>query len=680
MNDGRKTFLIPYLILIALVLLRFLGLLFPEARLWGFNHLQYNTIEYTLGFAVMAILIALFPFISPVNKIINGLIERTAEAVFESKGKYYYRLAFAIACGALFMLLRAPTHFMGDGYTLIANFSGVNPPLMKWTEAGTIFMVWKFFELFDVHTKEAVINVFQVISVIAGMASVMILFAVAEKAIEDRMGRFLTLLTFLSSGIMLFFFGYIEYYPLTWPFMLGFIYFSLKSIKGEGAFWPVIVVFVIGILLHMQQIYFLPALAYVFLHTRTVHRWYERNRRNIHLALGLACIIFIILFAIKYKNDIYFQDIFLTPFKGKPLDTSYAIFSSKHIFDVINELLLLFPLLPLFLYLASGNYRHIIKRREPAFLGIAFLFWFLPLMVIDPKLGLARDWDLFSFTAFPLGLLLVILSLPKFREFKDKLLPSIFLFALIAPVPFLLTNLKTDSSVEYIHYFYDLDQKRSHPTLRLMYVYYVDTGQQAKADSLGTIYHKEFPNMTRMDNANSYLRQGNVSAATSFVNAVIPDKYDPDYHAMKGRYFSRTGNLPRALASFDSTITLRSYNAAYYYERSMIHVGMKRYDDGLKDLRKGLSLAPESPLILNGLADLHLIAGNYDSTIYFGERLIAVDSSKPIGYFFKSKAYAMLGNKPNAIECAREFLEKSGDDTVMVRFQHELARLIQKME
>lgn len=122
-NDNDELGLSPYAvssaILAVLLLIRFLPLFIPEARLWGFNHLVFLPDSYLVVYILLtAIALALL-----IPRRNHGSKESPVEIIsslfFDTQNKYYYRILFIAVSACMFIVFAAPAHFLGDGYALI---------------------------------------------------------------------------------------------------------------------------------------------------------------------------------------------------------------------------------------------------------------------------------------------------------------------------------------------------------------------------------------------------------------------------------------------------------------------------------------------------------------------------------------------------------------------------------
>jgi hypothetical protein len=215
----------------------------------------------------------------------------------------------------------------------------------------------------------------------------------------------------LTSGAVQLFFGYVEYYT---PLILCgtfYVLTALRAVHGRGPVWWPVILALACIFLHIQAVLLLPSLALLI-------AWrLQRNASRLRSQTLILGALTLLAFGAAYlvpRTASYL----LPLFRGTE---SPGIVDAVHGLDLLNEVLLLFPLT--FLFVALG----VLLRRlgapavnrdrtwltlpvEWSFTGL--LLWPALLFVIcfEPAIGMARDWDLFALLVLglvPAGLLLV---------------------------------------------------------------------------------------------------------------------------------------------------------------------------------------------------------------------------------------------------------------------------------
>jgi hypothetical protein len=253
--------------------------------------------------------------------------------------------------------------------------------------------------LFGGYSYWTALYTFQTVSIVSGFLVVFNFIVIAGLLTDSVRGRLFSLGTLIFSGWLLLFFGYIEYYPLLWLAASFFIRQSIKCIQGDASRWSVWLMFILTASIHMQAVYLLPGVLYIQFHEaldRIVSRTAVKTRRLL-LTLGLLVPFGAVLAADLSLPPISNPFLHLLPIgAGFP---NYTVLSLGNLLEVANLVFLIAPSAIVLLTLAFWGNRQPSDRlsRLLALFSLGGLYF---LLVMNPKLGLARDWDLMSLTLF----------------------------------------------------------------------------------------------------------------------------------------------------------------------------------------------------------------------------------------------------------------------------------------
>ena len=649
-----RIFVVSWMILAILCLMRFLPFLFPDGRFWGFNHLIFLPEIYAVVYGILVAAALAFPFFKS-SPATGEILISLVNAWLYGHRRMAGRAILIMVAGAIFVLLAAPTHFLGDGYTLLANLSTESGTIFKWSEKGTTYLLAAVQSLYGPKNEATALAAFRTVSVIAGMITICFFILIAGRLTENRPRRVLILAASIMSATLLLFFGYVENYPLLWVTFTGFIYFGLSYLKEGRGLILCPLFLVVGLLVHMQMIVFLPALGVLVFSKGTGRRLFSRHRTVILSLVGVMTLLLLVLFVDRWRSDLYFENIFMPPFNGKPPAPDYFLFSLSHLADIVNQLLLLSPLLLLYLYFSRARPNEIAHQSSSLFLTLAAMGALLFLMVIDPKLGLPRDWDLFSLAAFPLNLLL-FLHIPESQLRRLKgLYVSLVAGLMILNLPFLVTGLSRSASIEYVFYMIDLDREKSLPTIIAVRDYFRRNDHPQRADSMNLVMSYYHPDKVRLDRAFTALDNNNIDLARTLIKSVKPDRFSSTYHNCYSMLYTQLGDFRSALAHSDSAIQLRQYDERLYLNRAFIHRFAENYQASYAALKKGFRLNPKNPKILEFMADLHLRWQAPDSAYYYVREILLIDSTSADAYNLLTRIYARSGQAEKARKAFESF-------------------------
>lgn len=660
--------------------MRLIPFAFKDARLWGFNHLIFLPDIFTAMFiliGVIALALPLFPFSEAAGGTIS---DKFSHVFFKSTGRYLYRLLVIVLMAGLFAIFAMPTHFLGDGYASLANLGSETGTFYKWSEKGITFIVSTIQSFIGPKNVQTARTSFQIISITSGIVSIWFFFLISGLISEDQIKRVMTFSISLLSATLLLFFGYVESYPLLWISLTGFIYFSLRYLrKKRGLFWPLLFL-ALGVFIHLQMLVLIPAFLYLTHRSDFGQSIYLRYKRLMRVIGGFVLIGGIAIFIHRYTSDLYFENIFLPPFTGKPVDPRYALISAPHLVDIINLLMLLSPLLFLLLFLSRAGLKKFTAEKSSIFLIVLSLSNLLFLLVIDAKLGMPRDWDLLSLSVYAFTLLLIISVQDDHVSLLKKLLPSMLIMLVLFSAPYLLTNLTEQRSLRYYKYFIDLDRKGSLSGLVVLREYYRDHGDTRRKDSINTLIEAKFTDELNINRAFSALRNHNLPQARSILETMTPDKFSSDYHNLLSMIYFAEGNNDKALEEAKKAVQLQRYKPALLRNLARIYAHRGEYDKAFEPLRRAYELHSNNFYVVEGLANLHLEVGNLDSAIYYSERLMATGGGEATSYYLLCKIHALKGMADGAEKYLDLYLKKRSSDPLFSSRYPELLKLTEGIE
>ncbi len=669
-----------YFLMVLLFIIRFIPFFNLDGRFWGFNHLIFLSNAFAIIYAVIAIIALILPFFRQTSQISEAFIDGFSEIFFESKYKYIHRLIFIAVLSAFFIIFAAPTHFLGDGYTALSNLASDSGTVLRWSEKGITLLHSIVQSLLGPKNKQTSLLTFQIMAIFSEVISIWFFFLIAEFLSDNKSKRVLIFFTSVLSGILLLFFGYVENYPLIWIALTGFVYFGLRYMTSGRSLAGGLFFLVLGIFIHLQMSILIPAFVFlIFCRGRglAVYRQYRA------LLISLAIVFVIggfIIFIHLYKTDLYFEDIFLPLFTGKGLSPTNFAFSVTHLTDMVNELLLLSPIFPILIVLSFNEFKHIFKNGVTFFLTIITLSSFLFVLFIDPKIGMGRDWDLFSFLGFGFTLLLVYSIPEKHLTALKKYIPTMIIYLIVTTVPYLLMNLNRDTSIKYAKYLIDLDPEKSYSNLVIMRLYYQESGDRQTADSLNAVFFERFPNEKKIFDASNVLNRGDITGAKEMAADIVPDRLSGRYHNFLSALYMSEGIFDKALEESDMAIQLGMYNYRFFVNRAWIFSQMKQYEKALESVRVAYNLFNNNDDVLSAFAWINILADKPDSAIIYAYKLIALDSGYVSGYYFLCRAYADKKLPDSSLRYYNLYQSSGHMDVFYVNKLAELKHMIEELQ
>lgn len=672
----KNLFRLYYIIIALLFLLRLLPLLVPGARLWGINQLLFLPTGYTVAYLILFLIALLLPFIIK-PQAISRITDWFSGAFYNSGKKYYYRLGLIIAALVFFIIFAAPTHFLGDGYTLLSNLSSEQGTFYKWSETGITALLTGIQSILGGRNEHTALNAFRIVSIFSGIVMIWFFIGIAGVLTDNPIKRLLIILSTLFSASLLLFFGYAENYPLLWPAAAGFIFFGIDYIKNGKGLIPAAIFLAGGILVHLQFVLMLPVMLFLLFSRGSGRKFYNRFKIYIWILIMLIGVAAVVFFIQKLGHDLYFENIFLPLFKGKPIAPQYSLISIPHLADIVNQLVLLSPAVLLFLAASFGDWRKIFREETSIFLVLISAAGLLFLFAIDPKLGMPRDWDLFSLAALGPTLLLISLIGKEQIASLSRLTLSLAIYLMAAAIPYLMVHLNTGCSTACFKYMLDLDRSKSMPGLTTLRGYYSDHGDNAAGDSVNNVIQVRFPDESKMQEAFSAIRRHDLERARNIAASITPDKFSANYHYFLSTLYISSGDYHRALEESDKLIQLQKYNYKYYLTRTYIFLALRQSDRAIESIREAYKYNNTTPEVMEMMSNIFLNSAKPDSALFYAERLIQTDSTNVSGYYLLAKINLQLGRITQARNNAAMYLSRGVRDPMYNARSRELQQLMQ---
>lgn len=641
--------------------------------MWGFNHLLFLPPAYLWIFGGLVLVIMVALFTRPPGESLAAVFNTVSEYLFSGR----YRLKWAIIAIALIpalYLLRLTLYVLGDSASLIDNLNADLPVIFKWSEVGAIYTVYAFSKLLIPLGVSHAAYSYVVISFLSGAVSVWFFFAIASRLANENADRLLILSLMAFAGWGLLFFGYVENYPILWPFVTGYIYFAIKVMKREGSLiWPIIL-FVIALVLHLQSFFLVLSLAVLIINRITGTHFYKKYYGVLRIFLILLIVGGIAAFAGIYLSSYEFRLYVIPLLGGRQTTLDYWLFSPKHLIDIVNQFLLLIPVIPLLLYFMPW------KKVKPFQNNLNnFLFWLTIgglgfLFAIEPKLGMGRDWDLFALCC--LGLLLYIFkNIFDHKALRRKMYPVLVLLSLTFVFPFYGSYIRDKSALKSYEYLLALDLPRSRTGLVQLYIYYSSIKDSINANQVKQIISTNFPSHTLIPEALDLIDQERFTEATEIADKIAQyDSESAEYLNLRGMIYSRQGKFDSALAYLEPAARLGRYDYRFPFNLSAVYRRMKRYDEELDVLRQSQKLAPDNPNVLKALMVNFFMTRQYDSAAAYARQIFARDSSPDAVYILGFSSFQMRQGKA-AESYFKKYLEIGDDDRKLKQVADFLERL-----
>jgi tetratricopeptide (TPR) repeat protein len=396
-----------------------LGRFLPGPAAWGFNHLAYLPGWFVFLWTLCAALLFVPGF---QRKASSYLADTLSPWLF---GRAVVPVVLALLAGGLFVLFRERSFFMGDGY-LVGELQdqGVKFRAFDALDFLLHFQIFQFFH--RGHPDLSAFTIYRVASVVAGVMAVLIHWSLVRRLPWEPWRQAAAFFLLFSIGPVALYFGYVESYTYLFVFVTAFLLSGLLVLEGKAPLWLASTFFGLGMAFHLTTVASGPALLFLVFRSpvrSASRRWLEVLIPPLSLfALAGA------LYLAEGYNAFWFRKEFLESKNTHqlliPLAAGRGLFSVYHWKDQLNLLLITAPAC---LAVVLMEHRRLLARRmEPRiqFLLAQILPIVLCSIVLDRKLGGARDWDLLAAHAGGLVLLSALLLPARPVEEREPARPA----------------------------------------------------------------------------------------------------------------------------------------------------------------------------------------------------------------------------------------------------------------
>ncbi len=398
-----------------------ISMLFPTA-LWSLAGLDASPLGFRIAAGLLLIVAATPTAGRACERIVTAIQGRS------NAGRVLWFITGAAVLSLMFFFT-SENHALGDGYQILGRtVSG---------DGGSSFARPDFYfhHLISTVISDMVENPalwsYRIVAYVAGIGAWIGIWFFTRK----RQGTLVATLLFVSFGMTQFYFGYVEHYTIALTLLVLYMLSVFSDFERIAISIKTPMLLVAACAFHLLSIVYLPPLVYL-VYSRIQTKW-------IKLTVVLGAIAMVAGVAVYVATKATIASIFvpLSVITGNP----YSLLSGQHLKDLFNVLVLNLPLLPALLIQKStwsGNKRNliIITIASPLLFTVAF----------DPKLGAMRDWDILCL-AVPAVYAALLATLCTIESaWKWRLIPLLFVFAMIHTGTWIFHNASKSESYESV--------------------------------------------------------------------------------------------------------------------------------------------------------------------------------------------------------------------------------------
>lgn len=591
-----------------IVILHVLGTIYPGHAWWGFHLFSF----YGPVVQIVALLLAILLFVPAFTGAAGNFLERFTGRI--SKYPLPVVLAgLAVVVIALSTLFSADLHLLGDGAILLRSLPAAewgqdvissfrNQPLLS-----EVFRLMGNLGFLDIRSNPA--GVYEVID---GIAAVLMLLVItwSVRAIDlPPVDRFLLgCLLFFGAGSQ-FFFGYVENYVLLYVVTAAFAAGGWLALEGRVHVALPLILFALLPGLHLGTVIFLPAVVFLVL------RYYrDRKMRALAILGAIGAVAVLVLFAIGFDPMGFMKKMtggsvdFLPLLSAGGGIFAYPLFSVLHLLDWFNAQALIVPFgifLPAALLFTFPKNR---RWNNPplAYLMILTLCGILFTWIINPALGMARDWDLLAGFFVPLMVLdLYLLAYSPGLERRRSAIVLVTGLTFLHWAAFIGINADGRRHLERMKRLADSALLSSASMMaydEALANYFNGVGKYDEARN----YYEDY---LRIDSSNTRIL-GNISEVyrnlgardlyfNTLKRAAALNSPNPGIYSNLGVQYALRGDTARAFEYCRKTIEMDSNYQSGYANLGVLYFQMKDYPNALRNFLEALRVgSPQKDLYL----------------------------------------------------------------------------------
>jgi hypothetical protein len=647
-----------------LLVVRFGASFLPNTRLWGFNHAAFiDNMEALYLIFIAAVILIHYKR----NKLSTR--KSSSKPFANERGLWSDLIAYTVVliCAGTFYLLSVKSYFLGDGLTIIAS-----PEMsIKYREFGEVIIHKWLAGTVGAPTGDSILLAYRTLSIASGLLFSIALIFYGKKITSTRFGFWMFLFLTLTSANTILFYGYVENYTMTTA-VIGISILSAVSSLRDGRKSPIpIVGLIVASFLHSAGLVYLPALLTYIVLTFSG----EKIRRYITLRPGTIILTMITLFIIGYAvvriwAPMFWKMALLPPFGDLFTTDGYFLLSLSHIIDYANLLFFMIPAALVVWILWIISHRRLrVKRRGPEylFLNVAAFSGLIGAFILEPKLGMARDWDLVSVFLIGGGIFGIYAWVEGYSSQKYFKPASylMLLFCLSIFIPWLAMHNSPDALGRYSVAVMKLDPKHSRSGLLTMWDYLEKQGKSSAAQDLALYCKWEYPER-QYDRAGAdcYYRGEYIKGERAFKLGL---KENPSMYALHlglGMCQLKMGNYEEALGNLLIADGLNPYSPVIYNYLAEAYSNLGDSSRALKYWHKsvdGNRLIPEAYLAL-GIQ--HLKNRQGDSARHY---LLMIPDSimPPEAHYWSGLTSLLLSDTADALDNFDYYLKQGRDSTLI---------------
>jgi Flp pilus assembly protein TadD len=515
---------------------------------WGINHLQYFDWSKRLLVLLGGVMLSVVLTMAVGRFRVSTAVKRVA----------LYGLApLSLLC--VFYFLRVSHHYLGDGVLRVAQLDTdymlmPTEPLGYLTNVAVYHFTGLLFHFTAAQAMESLSYICGVVTYLAALYFARTLFSSAEQ----RLTAFVLL---MFSGVTLLYCGYAETYTLLPALLMFFFATGIRTLQNKLSILIPSSLYLLLVLFHFQFLYLIPSVLLL-----GYFEYRRKDRRAFIVSVVVSLLSLAVVIVVQLLSELPSKSLggYFMPFL--PGDDAYWLFSTRHILEIVSELLLtaIAPLILLIAVLMSRAKVLTMSNRSTLFVIASLPGTLALLTLLQPSLGYPSDWDLLTSA----GVIIAICAITLYATQKK--------FALNRIASLALGAVAISSFLAYAAVMEDYDKAMA----RQVDILSISGEQGAYGfESIGTdLSRRNLPDQAeRMWKRSLKLRpHWRVYGNLGKLELDRGDADAAEYYMLKA-------------------LSLDSADSHLYMDLGMAYLGQKRFQLAETNMRRACSMAPREP-------------------------------------------------------------------------------------
>jgi tetratricopeptide (TPR) repeat protein len=193
----------------------------------------------------------------------------------------------------------------------------------------------------------------------------------------------------------------------------------------------------------------------------------------------------------------------------------------------------------------------------------------------------------------------------------------------------------------------------------------IELAESAKSSSSPLVFEK----------AIALFGVGRYNEAAEVLTEAAPEEQNLNSALLLGSAQALAGDLPEAVKTLQAAIQLAPLQPEPYYRLALVFMQGYRNQDALQVLTGGLSVIPNSPLLLYAMGVVDEVSGRYEQAITFVRKSLEVQHDQPQVWGLRAELYEDLGQYQQAEESYQTAINLSASPEITAEYADLLVKL-----